>query len=179
MLLSWLENHLKTVKINRVILLCAKILPFLILFIINAFKDTSVGVDTKAYQSWYDTVAAGGNPLGSYASVEIGFKTIMNIFISLGLPFRFFYIFCNLIIYTPICFAAIKLSKNVSLTALIYACIGALVINFSGLRQAMAMSLCFLSIYFLIKKRILTTLLFLTINIIAFTLHKSAIAFFI
>lgn len=177
--LAILEERLTYFKVNKFILLAIKILPFAVLFVLNTFKSVDVGYDSINYYNWYNELMNGIQPGGSYPSVEKGFKLVTELFAKLKIPFLTYYGLLNLVIYGATGFAIIKLSKNASFSALVYTCLSVMVLNFSALRQAVAMALTLLSIYFLVKKKIWSTIVFVVLVIISGFFHKTGFFFIV
>lgn len=177
--LSVLEYKMEEKKIKKVLLILIKATPFIILFILNTFKAENVGYDALAYHYWYDDLVNGIPPGGSYPSVEIGFKFVIELFSKTKAPYLVFYAFMNLIVYGTTGYAIIKLSKNSALSALVYSCLSVMVLNFSALRQSLALGIVFLSVVFLIKKKWWSYLVYGSLVIIAGLFHKSAFVFLI
>ncbi len=166
-------------KFNKVLLISIKILPFVILYFLNTFKAITVGYDAVAYYDWYNQLLNGLKPTGSYPSVEIGFKVFIELFAKTKAPYLVFYALSNAIVYGTTGFAIIKLSRNSSFSALIYCCLSVMVLNFSALRQSIALGMAFLSLIFLIKKKWWSYLLFAALVILGGLFHRSAYAFLI
>lgn len=175
--LGIIEYRLELKKEKKVILIFVKILPFLILFILNTFKADSVGYDSVSYHNWYNNLCDGLRPGGSYSSTEKGFKILIETFARFKAPYILFYSFVNLLVYSMTGFATIKLSKNSSFSTLIYVCLSVMVLNFSALRQSVAMAMTFLALYFLLKKKWWGYIIFLCLVILGGLFHRSALAF--
>lgn len=145
------------------------------LFILIAFRGITVGSDTKAYTNMFIAMREHIFSLeSSYERLEIGFKVLLKVlstingdpqilFITQGIVF--YLIFINFIeknTFDPARFIVLFLGLNL--------------FNFylTGVRQALAMSICLMS-YEMAKKRKIVC--FLLLILLAFSFHKSAIFF--
>jgi hypothetical protein len=177
--LSILEIRVDALNVKKWIKYVIKVIPFIILFVLNTFKAETVGYDALAYHYWYTDLVNGIRPSGSYPSVEIGFKFVIELFAKTKAPYLVFYAIMNFIVYSTTGFAIIKLSKNSCLSTLVYCCLSVMVLNFSALRQSLALGIVFLSVYFLVKKKLWAYIVFGALVIIAGLFHKSAYVFLI
>lgn len=88
-----------------------------------------------------------------------------------------FYIFLTaLLCIGPISIIIYKYSKSITVSFVIFICFGIYIFMFSGLRQSLAMSICFYASQYILSKNIWK---FLTLIAIAFSLHNSALIFLI
>jgi len=162
-------------KQEKIILFWSMALIFLLL----ALKGTSVGNDTLGYRTQY--VLAGKRPWNdfSFNYFEPGFLFLTKLFSKAGISFQVFNVF-----YSGICCHAMYLfirkhSKNVTLSLLIFVCYQFFVFTISGMRQALAMSVCLYAFLVLEKGRILNLLFSLLITYFASLLHQSAMVFYV
>lgn len=148
------------------------LLPF---FLLVAFRSSSVGSDTIAYNKMYTSMSWGQFGLeSSYDRLEIGYKILLFIFTKISSNPQFQYI-C-LAIFFEIAFTSF-LSKNAENPAHFIVLFGGLnLFSFyiTGVRQSIAITICLLSYEKVKKKQFIR---FLIIVLIAFSFHKSAIFF--
>lgn len=107
---------------------------------------------------------------------EVGWLCLNKIVSIISSDFQFFLAVIALFIVGMIGFVIYKYSSNVYLSLLVYYTFGLYHFFFSGLRQGIAVSLTFLSYYFLDKKKYLWYVLLV---LLASTMHSSALVFFI
>lgn len=139
---------------------------FLILF--AGLRDgTSVGTDSPAYYQFYLTK----NP-----TVEVGYKIINDFFSSMSIDYNIFLLCLNFVLLFNIS-KFIKLNSSYLLFPLfIYYSDFYFYFNFSGIRQATALSFTALSIFYIFNdKKLKASLLIL----IASLFHVTALVFFI
>lgn len=175
--IGFVEILLSKKRCNKIVLIALKILPFFILFFLATFKKDTVGYDSITYHNWYNLLLNSQKPSGSYSSVEIGFKFLIELFASIKSPYIVFLIVCNILIYLPTSIAVLKLSKNSGFSAFIYACLSIMVLNFSALRQAISISFVLFSLIFTFKKKWWSIIVSFFLIIIAGLFHKSGFAF--
>lgn len=81
-------------------------------------------------------------------------------------------IILGILTYVPVMFVFYKLSDNLYLTLYVYICLGLFYFPMNGVRQGIAISFSFLSIYFLYNKKYIFSMMLL---ISAFLFHSTAI----
>lgn len=91
-------------------------------------------------------------------------------------PFQCFLFFTVCITCTSLFFVFFKYSIDVTFSILLYITIGTFSMALSGIRQTLAMSISWLSIYFIEKRKFL---FFFTMILLASSFHNSAVIFFI
>lgn len=137
---------------------------FLVLF--ASLRDR-VGTDWPAYADFYQY---------GVHNVEVGYAFINNLFSEIGLPFYMFLIFINCISIGLITKSALKFSAFPILSLLIYYSDPYLYFNFSGMRQAVAMSITTIAlIYSFGDKR--NKYFFFSLILLAMSFHITAIIF--
>lgn len=167
-------------KKKKIIRIFATLLPILILYLLSVLKDDSVGIDTQQYLLLYnEAVDAPLSSIFSYNGWEPLFSIFLVGFSKLHLPFRLFQAFIYLLVYLPLFFFMLKFDKAPGYSLLIFCFWSILIFNFSGLRQAVAMSFCLLSIIFLNKRKILGVVIGFACILIGCLFHITAITFFI
>lgn len=147
----------------------------LIVILFQGLRSFSVGTDIVRYIPGF--LSIGKNvPLSftaKYANFEIGYIWLNKIIYLLGIRERGFLIIMAIIIQASIFYTMYKYSESPLLSVFAYFAFGNFVMTFSGLRQSIAMSICFIA-YICIKKK--KPIIFYILIFLAFLFHKSAIA---
>lgn len=144
-------------------------------FLLTAFRDYDVGVDTITYFLEYQVASTesytirGTEPLFSY---------LLIVFNSLDISFRGFLFFQSLIYYLSISLLASFVPQRTVITyILVMVSFGILSFGFSGIRQSIAMSLFFVAVYLWAYR---SYSWYLALAFFAFFIHNtSLVAFFI
>lgn len=153
-----------------------------ILALFVGFSDMLGGYDRYIYGEVFDTIADVTNLHGSYISNECfdyfpreyGY-TILNIIISYFSSNRYIFILIiTLIIYTCLFISIRRYATNYPLAIIIFLGLW-FYFSFTYLRQVLGATIVWLSIPYIRKRKFLR---FLILNIIAISIHKSAIIFF-
>lgn len=158
---------------NRIIVLfsCTGI------FLVQALRANTVGVDLVGYIPAYEIVGMinvfAGDRLFNY---EIGYILYSQFFSKLMFSNQLYLAVVSLTILAPIAYTWVKNSKMPGLSVYIYLTLGFFTFSFSGLRQAIAIAIVFLSFKYIQEKRFLK---FLICIILATTFHTSAVIFII
>lgn len=108
--------------------------------------------------------------------MEIGWLAFCKFISLIANDFQFFLLVDSIIQIAIIGFVFFKLSKDIPLSFLTFATLGLYVFGFSGLRQALAISITFLAAFYLLEEK---KYHFLVLTIIASLIHSSAIIFLI
>lgn len=168
---------LKSSKVNQRKI--AIISTFFVLFLFQALRNVSVGIDLSAYQSFYynfhqqswSEILSKGEQFGLEYTFVLFCKVIAmltngnwQIFIAI-ISFFNNYVLCKMIY---------KYARNTFYAFSIYMAIGLFVFSFSGIRQSIAISFCMLSFDKLCSKKYASTFFYL---LLACLFHKSAIVF--
>lgn len=126
---------------NKSQLTTLRILMFL-MYLMLALKAETVGSDIRGYGEWYEE--SKYVPFGdfTYCYMENGYILLMQICIRLGLSFQAFEAILYAIFIIPLYYLIKNYSLNVMLSVLILFCTDCFVFASSGLRQAVAMSIC-------------------------------------
>lgn len=109
-------------------------------------------------------------------NIEPGYILINNIFRNANIHYNIFLVFINIISLVLVYFAFRKHAKLVSIAFLIYYCELYLYFNFSGMRQAIAISITLFSISYAIEKKFLK---FVALIFIASTFHLTSLIFLV
>lgn len=146
-------------------------IPFLLLFLISGIRY-GVGQDYfGTYVYTFERILNGCSNI----RIDFGFYLINKIIILFGGSFQWVFIITSFIINYFICKSIYEQSKNKMLSLFIYICGTLYFFSMNGVRQTIALSLFYYSLKY-IKDRNFTKYVF--INLIALTVHNSAIIFF-
>ncbi|WP_295200736.1 EpsG family protein [uncultured Chryseobacterium sp.] len=136
------------------------------LILLASLRD-GVGTDWKSYYNFY---------IYGASDIEVGYATLNNFFSAQGFSFNFFLLIVNVLSIFLISRGTLKLSAIPAISLMIYFSDLYLYFNFSGMRQAIALSFSIYSLTFCIgKKR--NIYLFLIVLLCAISFHISAIVF--
>ncbi|MBQ6831774.1 MAG: EpsG family protein [Oscillospiraceae bacterium] len=156
---------------------------FLVLFV-TAFRGLHVGADSRGYARLYKTLQTYDSfadyydqRLSNYdlLSSEAGFYFTMWL---LGRVFpdgQTAIISSSALTAVATCVFIRRNSKDIPLSLTIYVCLGLFTFNMSGMRQAMAMSICLFAYEFAKRRKLIP---FVITVLIAMLFHKTAMCFF-
>lgn len=144
---------------------------FLILMILLFFKSTSVGIDTLNYVYYYNKIA--DSTFENLANFDIEYLyVILNKFIShFFIDVRWLFVIVALISLIPMYLLYKEDCEYVPMKILVFINLPMFPMLFSGLRQAIAVSIGIISYFFVRKKRFFP---YLITVLIAFAFHRSA-----
>ena len=142
----------------------------LLVIVFQGLRAFSVGTDIKVYISGY--TAIGTSNAWTYQNFEIGYVALNKLCYFWGLNARAFLAVAALLIQAPIFYTLYKYAERPLFSVLIYFAFGNFYMTFSGLRQSIAMTFCFLA-YIYIKKRRPAGFVILVLFAMAF--HTSAV----
>lgn len=151
------------------------VLTFLLIFLIQALRDKTVGVDLLPYENFFNIISRHTikeNITNNYVSLEIGYIIFNNLILLFTKDFQWFIIITSFIINAIMAWFIYKYSKNVLSTILLYIGLGLFIFSFSGIRQMLAISVCLIAFDFLRKRKYIPWLVCI---VIAFSFHKSAL----
>lgn len=155
-------------------------LSLIAVFLIFALKKETVGIDIAGYKAQYELSRYKDWLDVDYVYFENGYITLMKVFSKLGISFQLY----TAVIYGFICcslyFFIKTYSSNVTLSVLVFICYQFFLFDLSGIRQAIAMSICLFSFLILDKrKHIIEIVSSAFLIILAITIHQSALIFFL
>ncbi|WP_230709503.1 EpsG family protein [Psychrobacter sp. CCUG 69069] len=144
-------------------------------FLLTAFRDYNIGVDTAAYFWEYQFASMDSYTL---RRTEPLFSSILIFFNSMGLNFRSFLFFQSLIYYFSISLLATFVpQKSILAYILVIFSFGILSFGFSGVRQSIAMSIFFVAVYLWVYRKYSW---YIILGVLAFFIHNtSSIAFLV
>ena len=146
---------------------------FVLLSCFLGLRDWHVGVDTLQYAYRYNIVDYTAS-LGLQNSEFGFFKFMFFIRYCLGLDFQCFMLLCGIINIFALIYNLHRYSVNIYVGIVIYLTIGLFTMNLSGMRQSLALSICFLAIPLIENRKFIFYLILIGV---AFTIHNSAIIF--
>lgn len=152
---------------------------FLMIFLICALKSSEVGRDISAYKLGYEMTQNVAFSNFTYIYYETGYKLFMKVCVSLGCPFQLFMALVYAIITIPIYTFIKKFSDDTWLSALIYICYMYFEFNMTGIRQALASSICLIAFTVLLENGKWKFLKYIALVTLAVSFHSAAfIAYF-
>lgn len=155
------------------------LIAFLSLWLIQALRDTTIGYD--AYNTYLPAFSSlAENDLNnlffsttSYA-FEPGYEVYMKLIRLLTDNENVFLAITSLFVLVPVAYVIYKYSDRPALAFAVFVGVILYHFSFSGLRQAIAISFCFLSFKFIKDRKLIP---FLLLVLLAYSFHKSAIVF--
>lgn len=152
----------------------AVIVFFIILFLILALRNKTIGVDTANYIDKYHKIGYDNFSAiwSGRRTVDIGYGLLNKILSTLGVGDRMFLVIISLMMVAPIAWLYSNESDNWLLTVSIFVVIPDFAMLFSGLRQGLAISIVPIAYYFAKKKNLIG---FLISVLIAFSFHSTAL----
>lgn len=143
--------------------------------LLQALRHSSVGVDLASYMPAYEL--AGGLDLASGARLmnyDLGYLYFSRLFSALGISAQVYLGIVAAVVMVPIGSTIRRCSVTAWLSILMYVTLGLFVFSFSGLRQAIAIGVCFFGLRFIQEKRLLR---FALTVLLAAAFHRSALVF--
>ncbi len=156
---------------------------FLILFV-TATRGLHVGADSYGYARLYKTLQTYDSFADYYderlsdydlLSSEAGFYFTMWLFGHVFKDGQMALVISSVLITVATCFFIRRNSKDIPLSLTIYVCLGLFTFNMSGMRQAMAMSICLFAYEFAKNRKLVP---FVLTVLLAMLYHKTAMCFF-
>lgn len=143
----------------------------------QGLRSFSVGTDLSVYISAYEKIGSevAFSFNAKYQNFETGYVLLNKILYLAGFSERAFLIAITILIQAPIFFVMYKYSVNPLLSVLSYFAFGNFIVTFSGLRQSIAMSLCFAAYVFIKERKVVR---FIVLTLLACFFHKSAVLCF-
>ncbi len=146
---------------------------FLIMLLLLALKDVSVGADTETYLQFFKSAMT--NPFGYMVEkygIEWGYHILEFVNARLFGSFQLFEVLLAFITVVPIWIFYAKNSENPYLSVILFATIAPFSLYFSGVRQAIAIAFVPLAFHFVKKKKLVA---FILTVVFAFFFHQSAL----
>ena len=160
------------------------ILIFVVGVFISGWRSISFGIDNRAYAEYYEmnshyTLAQSWSMVVGQVGKDPFYYFVGNIFSKLGFTYRGWFVFIAIVYMGGFCYIMSKYSKNQFISMLFFVSQMYFYFSMTGLRQTLAMGICFFAIDFAYRKRIVS---FITLVVLASAFHSSAlilIAFYI
>lgn len=151
------------------------ILSVLGIVLVQGLRAGVVGTDLRSYLPAFN-MSRNWDLFGGYKyqNYEIGFSLFTQLLSRLGVSETGYLLIISLIIHVLIGIVIYKYSAMPTLSFIIYICMGIFTFSFSGLRQAIAIAILFVS-YICIRERKLIP--FLILVALAISMHATAIVF--
>lgn len=171
LLLSFVEHF----NSNATFLKKGYLIIFFVIFIVMALRDYSVGTDIKNYIEGYNYIGIHADTIGlTYKNYEPGYVLICLILNKLNFSPSMFIIVISIIVLLPL-FYLFKYNSDKPITAtFFYITLGLYFFAFSGLRQAIAISICVFSYKYIKQKKLMK---FILLVFFASFIHYSALCF--
>jgi hypothetical protein len=147
-----------------------------ILVCLAGFRATSVGTDTLTYKRVFDAIQLGIPTIEAIESSpqEPGFAFLMLTVKQFGGDFTSFLFVTSALTVFAVFWGLARVSKNFTLSVLLYILMSAYLEQFNGIRQALAVSIIFLASTFIAKnKKGFAT--FAGLAILSTSIHTSAL----
>ena len=150
---------------------------FSVLFLMLALRSDTVGIDVRGYEYYFHKIAAT-DWLNLYRCVDVEFGYILfnKIISSVTSEYQIFLAIVALITVLPVAFVYLKDTEYPDISIVLFINMSTFVLMFSGLRQAMAISIG-LIVYYIIsrKKGFIPILISALLILLAASFHLSAL----
>ena len=142
------------------------------LFMVLAWRNITVGIDLPGYQYYFYKIhATPWFDLGNAAEIEFGYVVLNKIISDITANYFIFLAVVALITVLPVAFVFVNNAEHPDVSIVLFMNMSTFALMFSGLRQAIAISLGVLAYHFLTKKK---PWLSAIIILLALTFHTSA-----
>lgn len=148
---------------------------FLLIFLVCVLRKHTVGSDTPAYWRVYLETYDVSFWNFSYVYFEKAFTLLMKLCVLLDFPFELFLAVCYLIMLLPIAIFVYNFSNDPLVSVIIFICYMFFEFYMTGIRQAMAMSICLIGLTIFLCGKKFKYFWYYLFAIIAFFFHKGAI----
>lgn len=138
----------------------------------QGYRSFSVGTDLASYIFSYLRIGPADFSMLTYLNYEPGYVLLNKLLYRCGLDERGFLIAITAIIQIPIFYTMYRHTEHPMISILWYFSFGNFIMTFSGLRQSIAMALCFAGYGLIRKKKIV---LYCLLIFVAATFHTSAL----
>lgn len=153
---------------------------FLLLWLIQGLRHESIGVDSATtYRPYFESLGTGiGSILDfddGFANFELGYVALNKFFKTfISSDTKVFILFTSFLCIAPVAFIFYKYSCNIVFSFWIFASLQIYHFGFSGIRQAIALGICFYAFHYIIKENLVA---FVILVILASLFHTSALLF--
>ena len=142
-----------------------------ILLVLLAIRHENVGIDLHNYHSIFNSICRSSWEKALGRSLEIGYSALNKIISLFTNDFRWIIVVSAVLSVVFIARVYIRFSSDASLSIALFISMSNFIMLFSGLRQAIAISLGFLAFEFVRNKKLL---FFLPVVVVAMLFHTSA-----
>lgn len=149
---------------------------FLLLFLLCALRTYTVGRDVESYRVHYLDVMNHEWMDFDYIYFEVGYQLLMKLCVWIGISWQFFLGVVYAIILLPIYLFIKKYSRYTMLSILVFVCYMYFEFDLTGIRQALASSICLLAYIALLESKRRALINYIVVVTIAVFFHKSAFA---
>lgn len=149
---------------------------FIMLFFLCALRLYTVGRDVGPYRLHYLDVLNHDLLDFNYIYFEKGYILLMKVCAKIGLSWQQYLGVIYVIILFPIYLFIKKYSKNTFMSAWVFVCYMYFEFNLTGIRQAIAASICLLAFITLLESKRYPLVKYILIVTVAVMIHKSAFA---
>ena len=152
------------------------VLLFIPLYLLEALRGESVGGDLDNYLPMFDSIARSQSfeELMGVTNTEPGYTLFCKFISCISDSRRFFLIVISFVSLTGPFFLIYKYSNMPVLSVLLYFALGFYTNTYNNLRQSLALSICFMSVPFLLGRK---GWKFLLMILLASSMHYSALFF--
>ncbi|MCT9356074.1 EpsG family protein [Acinetobacter baumannii] len=138
----------------------AIIIPSFFLILLSSLRSNIVGTDSRtytlAYDFNYDPYRYGFDP-----NIEYGYQLLDSIILNFSHNYFWLFFITSFFIVTFYLTTIKKLSENYIFSIFIYITFGFYTFAFNGLRQGIAMAICFFALPFMLERKFFKYLLFI------------------
>lgn len=152
-------------------------LTFLYIYIFCVIRSFNVGIDIPGYIFMYNQTANYSWNNWNFVYYENGYIALMKICNILGLTDRGFFYVVYAIILFPIFLFIKKYSVNPFISIILYIAFIFFTFDLTGLRQAIAMSICLVALMVMLDHVKYSTIYFIALVSLAMSFHTSSILF--
>lgn len=149
---------------------------FILVFLLCILRSYTVGRDVEPYRIHYLDVVNHTWMDFEYIYFEKGYQLLMKICAWFGLSWQWFLTVVYSIIIIPVYLFIKKYSKHIILSILVFICYMYFEFNLTGIRQALASSICLIGLITLLESSKYPVIKYIIIVTIAVFFHKSAFA---
>lgn len=151
----------------------AIIIPVLLLVVLATVRDYTVGTDTVVYVSKFIN-NLDSNYYEFDKNIEYGYQVLEYVILSLNLNYFYLFFITSLFVVSLFLKTIKNLSVNYVLSIFLYYTLGFYTFFFNGLRQGIAVAICFFALPYFIEKQLKK---FIIAIFIASLFHISALIF--
>jgi len=155
------------------------ILIFAVGTFINGFRSLSFGIDNEAYARYFEshsylTLAQSWERVVTQEGNDPFYYFLGNLFSKMGFSDRGWFVFIAIVYVGGFCYLMYRYSKNYFISILFFLSQTYFYFSMSGLRQTLAMGVCFFAFDFAYRKKMIP---FVLCVLLAMQFHSSALIF--